>query len=69
VQPALTHIGLTWESKERVELIALLWTAGDGIISIQEVQENLPLPPPPKFRVKGRRMDKEDKDTGQERMG
>jgi hypothetical protein len=64
LEPALTHVALTWEHDRRVDVISQLWTATDGIKPMREVQENLPLPPPPKMRPRRKRSDERGDKTG-----
>ena len=63
LQPAISHVVLTWEKTADVEVIKVLWTASEGRLPVRPIQINLPEPPPPKMRRK-KRADEGDKETG-----
>lgn len=68
LQPSITDIAITEETRDEVRVIAHLWTPAQGIIRIQTVQETL-LPKPTTIRPRRRRskdgeQGNEDKKSG-----
>jgi hypothetical protein len=69
LQPAITDVAITRESKLEVCMIAHLWTPAQGIIRIQEIQENLPLPKPTTIRPRRRRSEDGEQEKKNKKSG